>query len=587
MSFGLYPFIVCLGLLFSWTLAFEDSTHDYLDLLLHDWTDEPPPNLDDCWQPTGPIANIMTASPVTFSAHSEKLLSGFEARRELSTGPIDHAIVGPSRSPLDPTIGDQQSSVHDHAINLPPPLQSEQTQRKRPRYDLEGQHDPESKLVSEPLPRSSAQPKRISENYQTTTASSSSTAMRTPHIPWTSASDAHLRFAAMKKSKFDHHPLINSETRTYIQSHPEMTKMPAYTDYSQEISTRVNTMTTRLNLAYQDNISPQGPTVRRSDSSTPWTSERNSISRDYIDYLDLHTYTSQPPKSLLPMNRIEQKLKYDRLIFDEDIFKDPCLSSEHQRRIIRINTAFKNLEVMKVLIEQDEHALWKETLNSYHFVNYDRSVDKRSNKSTGQSKSNEAKRAFWNDSCKELWKSQYDWIKFWERRSLMNLAIIDLDPHDNEPYKDLERLFTLFLFYVDMIETIIQVNFKSLISSKTDYHDHPSNFFQNSVKCFEKFRELQYHEHQQKSQTKLADHITDHDHLEKPSKLPRKRIRQIVWLYLDYWLTYSRKFDLLDFLLTIKIRLINSKVSSMIYLLILSGISIKNYQILLPISIKF
>ncbi|KAI7943674.1 hypothetical protein MJO28_011202 [Puccinia striiformis f. sp. tritici] len=460
MSFGLYPFVVCLGLLLSWTLAYEDPTKDFLKLLdLPHRTDEPPADSNDCWQPTGPMPNIMPASP--------------------------------------------------------PPLGSEEKQRKRPGYELDDQRDPKSRLTSEPLPRSSGQPNHIIEDDPTTAT----------HFPWTLTSDAYLRSSTMKESRFDHHPSINSETRSYIQSGPEMMKMPAY----------------------QDNIFPQKETVWYSDSTTPRTSERESIPIDYIDYLDLQTRTSQLPKSLLPMSRIEQKSKFDRLVFDEETFKDPSLPSEHQQRIIRINAAFKNLEVMKILMQRDEHALWRETLNSYHYVSYDGSVDKRSDKRSGQPTLNEAKRAFWNDSCKELWKSRYDWIGCWERRSSMNLARIDLIPLDDEPFKDLKRLLILFLFYVDMIETIIQVKFKSTISYKTDYHDHPSNFFQDSVKTFKKFRELQYREHQQKSKTKIInDHITDHHPVKKSSKIPRKRIHQIIWLYVDYWLTYSQKFNAVE-----------------------------------------
>ncbi|POW19151.1 hypothetical protein PSHT_04987 [Puccinia striiformis] len=341
----------------------------------------------------------------------------------------------------------------------PPPLGSEDKQRKRLGYELDDQRDLKSRLISEPY---HAQVDNQT-NYR-----------KLPDDSYSFSVDINIRCIP---------PIFHHE-----RNGPEMMKMPAY----------------------QDNIFPQKETVWYSDSTTPRTSERESIPIDYIDYLDLQTRTSQLPKSLLPMSRIEQKSKFDRLVFDEETFKDPSLPSEHQQRIIRINAAFKNLEVMKILMQRDEHALWRETLNSYHYVSYDGSVDKRSDKRSGQPTLNEAKRAFWNDSY-------------------------------------LKRLLILFLFYVDMIETIIQVKFKSTISYKTDYHDHPSNFFQDSVKTFKKFRELQYREHQQKSKTKIInDHITDHHPVKKSSKIPRKRIHQIIWLYVDYWLTYSQKFNAVE-----------------------------------------
>ncbi|KAI9622247.1 hypothetical protein H4Q26_015283 [Puccinia striiformis f. sp. tritici PST-130] len=147
-----------------------------------------------------------------------------------------------------------------------------------------------------------------------------------------------------------------------------------------------------------------------------------------------------------------------------------------------------------------------------------------------------ARRARMIQASNALWKNRDLWYTFWERR-----GIVDRGPRifaeGLSTLSLVHRAFPVFLFYVDMIDTII-IPPKILSSERGS----KVNLFQEAIKCFEDFTLLsakQYGKHKAQS-SKMIKNERQVNRFGK-ARVRNPRINQLIWDYLEFWIHHSNK----------------------------------------------
>jgi hypothetical protein len=152
-----------------------------------------------------------------------------------------------------------------------------------------------------------------------------------------------------------------------------------------------------------------------------------------------------------------------------------------------------------------------------------------------------SKRCSMQIKCNELWKSRLLWLKFWQQ-----ITQIDLHSENLKYFKCqvIEKIFPLFLFYVDMIDTIIIDSSKvpksktSLQSSSDQLKRKKTGLFKVAIKRFEEFSKM-------RSTSKNA-----HSGLMKldygKSRKYQPHVQQLLWDFLEYWIKTSGRDDLIE-----------------------------------------
>ncbi|KAA1069663.1 hypothetical protein PGT21_031031 [Puccinia graminis f. sp. tritici] len=154
---------------------------------------------------------------------------------------------------------------------------------------------------------------------------------------------------------------------------------------------------------------------------------------------------------------------------------------------------------------------------------------------------NGSRRASMQIKCIELWKYRLLWLKFWQKITQINLHSENLK---YSTCKVIDKIFPLFLFYVDMIDTIIidSSKLKSKTHSTTSSSDQlkreKANLFKVAIKRFEEFSKMR---------TTLKN---DHNGLMKlkygKSRKSQPHVQQLLWDFLEYWIRSSGRVELIE-----------------------------------------
>ncbi|KAA1113003.1 hypothetical protein PGT21_018300 [Puccinia graminis f. sp. tritici] len=465
--------IAFLTVLIAFGLALEDRDGKPMELLFRGWADAQSHTRDDIRRPDLIISHV----------------------------PINHP------TPAVP-IGNHPDLVHN-TRDLPPLPGSIQPQNEGPITDLV-EHDQNWNLRSETASWRRGEKSGKTTDYLTGYQVANPGAFNPisfPKIRWPFALDALLPVPTFKRSRLNDPSTVQPD----IQNVPNL---------RQKTTTQMRGMDRKMKSITTIQETQDGGLSRKKQVSSSSTSRKKGNPKKKTDSYpmkDTLTIISEPSPSQVNLKSVEFK----RLEFREEVFKDDSLLPDHQFKLARIEELFKTLKVDQLLIPKSDYALWKKTLNGFYFIN------RHAKSSATERIYVQGKIGFWGRSYQELCEHQHLWFNFWESRSLMNLYKIDLDQYEDEPFKEMKKLFTVYLFYVDMIETIVQGTQPSISETQP-------NFLQESVKSFKMFRVIQYQEHRNNKNTKATQ---------------AKRIPQVLWLYLEYWMKNSSRKDLWEYLM--------------------------------------
>ncbi|KAA1086044.1 hypothetical protein PGT21_030539 [Puccinia graminis f. sp. tritici] len=124
------------------------------------------------------------------------------------------------------------------------------------------------------------------------------------------------------------------------------------------------------------------------------------------------------------------------------------------------------------------------------------------------------------------------WLEFWERKTGMDLNYLGEKKHNK--FKKMREGFPVFLFYVDMIDTILNV---PLLDPSQSKYEHKSSVLRLAIEKYEEYRGSHELERAQASYA-------------QGSRLSRKKfdapLEPIVWHMLDFWIANSGRIELIE-----------------------------------------
>ncbi|KAI9622246.1 hypothetical protein H4Q26_015282 [Puccinia striiformis f. sp. tritici PST-130] len=147
-----------------------------------------------------------------------------------------------------------------------------------------------------------------------------------------------------------------------------------------------------------------------------------------------------------------------------------------------------------------------------------------------ESTAHNARRQAFEQTCNELFKHEAAWFKFWTETG----AEIKIPPQIHKDHL-LRSMFPTYLFYVDMLDSIIN-HPTTTVSDKVQ----KGELFNSAIEDFEAFTKDSFKTPQEREmlRVKYREEKLKGEQVEKP-RLYKPRIGQALWHYLSYWISHT------------------------------------------------
>ncbi|KAA1067826.1 hypothetical protein PGT21_018188 [Puccinia graminis f. sp. tritici] len=294
---------------------------------------------------------------------------------------------------------------------------------------------------------------------------------------------------------------------------------------------------------------PIESTVARSccEESHPW-----SHKKDLINSINLKNIPMPPYDISQEILFAHQERPFNTLVFTSGVFRTKDESSHiDSKQISKICSLIDERTKSLVLDESKPNEAYTKFLKLCAFQ--DTQTDSNPSQNIKNHVLKQAKRSkLIKDSYKEFWSQRSLWFQFYHTKTGVKFEDLEFQSHEKLRKEEIVDQFLLFLFYVDMITSIIVK-----VEEKSSNQDIQKNYNSDKIKSAERYfqsifqdsnsskqEQDQLDQESQNSSQTFTENQTDN-----VVGFPKGRTGLMIWKIIEKWLEFEQETKNLHYIL--------------------------------------